>query len=170
MSEIKNIKWTRISVNPSIRHVTPQLWRAQFSKEFALSNFMLFQTASQDVRAPSQRPSKRIAPSQGLAGLLSASVFAAVLAVADQVIDSWSDGHMLLAWVMLWLSIFGGLALLTRPMRRASTASGKKCSNQIQPRPRRTITPQQIRNKGFSIWVFAPCTRLCYNSAPHQFL
>ena len=88
-----------------------------------MSNFMLFQTASQDVRAPSQRPIKRIAPSQGLAGLLSASVFAALLAVADQVIDSWADGHMLLAWVMLWLSIFGGLALLTRPMRRASTAS-----------------------------------------------
>ena len=58
-----------------------------------------------------------------LAGVLSASVFAALLAVADQVIDSWADGHMLLAWVMLWLSIFGGLALLTRPMRRASTAS-----------------------------------------------
>jgi hypothetical protein len=58
-----------------------------------------------------------------LAGLLSASVFAALLAVADQVIDSWADGHMLVAWVMLWLSIFGGLALLTRPMRRASTAS-----------------------------------------------
>ena len=88
-----------------------------------MSNFMLFQTASQDVRAPSQRPIKRIAPSQGLAGLLSASVFAALLAGADQVIDSWADGHMLLAWVMLWLSIFGGLALLTRPMRRASTVS-----------------------------------------------
>ena len=88
-----------------------------------MSNFMLFQTASQYVRAPSQRPIRRIAPSQGLAGLLSASVFAALLAVADQVIDSWADGHMLLAWVMLWLSIFGGLALLTRPMRRASTAS-----------------------------------------------
>jgi hypothetical protein len=94
-----------------------------FSKEFAMSNFMLFQTASQDVRVISQRPSKRVAPSQALAGLLSASVFAALLAVADQVIDSWADGHMLLAWVMLWLSIFGGLALLTRPMRRASTAS-----------------------------------------------
>jgi hypothetical protein len=94
-----------------------------FSKEFAMSNFMLFQTVSQHVRAPSQRPIRRIAPSQGLAGLLSASVFAALLAVADQVIDSWADGHMLLAWVMLWLSIFGGLALLTRPMRRASTAS-----------------------------------------------
>ncbi len=88
-----------------------------------MSNFMLFQTVSQHVRAPSQRPIRRIAPSQGLAGLLSASVFAALLAVADQVIDSWADGHMLLAWVMLWLSIFGGLALLTRPMRRASTAS-----------------------------------------------
>lgn len=88
-----------------------------------MSNFMLFQTASEDVRAMSQRPSKRVAPSQALAGLLSASAFAALLAVADQVIDSWADGHMLLAWVMLWLSIFGGLALLTRPMRRASTAS-----------------------------------------------
>lgn len=88
-----------------------------------MSYFMPFQTASKDVRAASQRPSKRIAPSQTLAGVLSASVFAALLAVADQVIDSWADGHMLLAWVMLWLSIFGGLALLTRPLRRASTAS-----------------------------------------------
>ena len=88
-----------------------------------MSYFMPFQATSQVVRAAPQRPSKRIAPSQALAGVLSASVFAALLAVADQVIDSWADGHMLLAWVMLWLSIFGGLALLTRPMRRASTAS-----------------------------------------------
>jgi hypothetical protein len=94
-----------------------------FSKEFVMSHSTLFQAASQDGQTPSQRPSKRIAPSQALAGLLSASVFAALLTIADQLIDSWADGHMLLAWVMLWLSIFGGLALLTRPMRRASTAS-----------------------------------------------
>jgi hypothetical protein len=87
-----------------------------------MSYFMPFHSAAQEGGTLPSHPGKRIAPSQTLAGLLSASVFAALLAVADQVIDSWSDGHMLLAWVMLWLSIFGGLALLTRPMRRASTA------------------------------------------------
>jgi hypothetical protein len=123
MSEIKKIKLTGISVNPSIHALKRPNSVETISKEFAMSYFMPFQTAAQEVRPLTQHPSKRIAPSQALAGLLSASVFAALLAVADQVIDSWSDGHMLLAWVMLWLSIFGGLALLTRPMRRASTAS-----------------------------------------------
>ena len=48
-----------------------------------MSYFMPFQAASKVVRAAPHRPSKRIAPSQALAGILSASVFAALLAVAD---------------------------------------------------------------------------------------
>jgi hypothetical protein len=62
--------------------------------------------------------------SKTLAGLLLAAALAAVLVVADQVISTWSDGHLLVGWVALWAVAFGVLAFLARPMRRlASLAS-----------------------------------------------
>jgi hypothetical protein len=60
--------------------------------------------------------------SRTLAGMLLAAVLAALLAVADQVIDTWSDGHMLMAWVALWTVAFAALALLAPPLRLAAGA------------------------------------------------
>ncbi len=55
-----------------------------------------------------------------LAGMLLAAAMAALLVTADQVIDSWTDGHMLAAWVALWTVTFAALALLATPLRRLS--------------------------------------------------
>ena len=46
----------------------------------------------------------------------------ALLVVANQVIDTWSEGHLLAAWMVLWLVAFAALALLTSPARRAGVA------------------------------------------------
>ena len=51
-----------------------------------------------------------------LAGLMLAGVMAAMLVVADQVIDNWADGHLLLGWVALWSVVFAGLAFFARPL------------------------------------------------------
>ena len=57
---------------------------------------------------------------KGLASLLLAAVVAALLVAANQVIDTWTDGHLLVAWIGMWIVAFAGLALLARPARQAS--------------------------------------------------
>ncbi len=59
---------------------------------------------------------------RGAASLLLAAVVSALLVVANQVIDTWSEGHLLAAWMVLWLVAFAALALLTSPARRAGVA------------------------------------------------
>ena len=65
---------------------------------------------------------KDIDGSRTLAGMLLAAVMAALLVVADQVIDTWADGHLLAGWVALWTVAFAALALLAPPLRQVSTA------------------------------------------------
>ncbi len=53
------------------------------------------------------------------ATLLLASIVAALMVVANQVIDTWSEGHLLAAWIVMWAVAFAALALLASPARRA---------------------------------------------------
>ena len=89
--------------------------------------YLMHYNAALDVSAaPASATPGATAPAEAsktLAGVLSASVLAALLVVADQLIDSWADGHLLLAWVLLWSAVFTVLALLTQPLRRLSTAA-----------------------------------------------
>ena len=55
--------------------------------------------------------------SRTLAGMLLAASMAALLVVADQVIDTWTDGHLLAGWVALWTVAFAALAFLASPLR-----------------------------------------------------
>lgn len=59
---------------------------------------------------------------RGAASLLLAAIVSALLVVANQVIDTWSEGHLLAAWMVLWLVAFAALALLSAPARRAAAA------------------------------------------------
>jgi hypothetical protein len=54
---------------------------------------------------------------RGAATLLLAAIVSALLVVANQVIDTWSEGHLLVAWIALWTVAFAGLALLAAPAR-----------------------------------------------------
>ncbi|MGZ5180987.1 MAG: hypothetical protein ACXWC2_10940 [Ramlibacter sp.] len=56
---------------------------------------------------------------RGAASLLLAAVVAALLVVANQVIDTWTEGHLLAAWIALWTVGFAALGLLAAPARRA---------------------------------------------------
>ena len=59
----------------------------------------------------------RAAPS-----LLLAAVVSALLVVANQVVDTWTEGHLLAAWIVLWTVAFAALALLAAPARSAVAA------------------------------------------------
>jgi hypothetical protein len=55
--------------------------------------------------------------------MLLAAVLSALLVVADQLIDTWVDGHLLVGWVALWTVAFAALALLAPPLRKMSAAA-----------------------------------------------
>ena len=59
---------------------------------------------------------------RGAASLLLAAVVSALLVVANQVIDTWTDGHLLAAWMVLWVVAFAAMAVFTVPARRAAAA------------------------------------------------
>lgn len=52
------------------------------------------------------------------ASLLLAGLVAALLVVANAVVESWSEDHLLAGWVLMWLIAFVGMALLAAPARR----------------------------------------------------
>lgn len=60
----------------------------------------------------------RFDPTRNGASLLLAALVAALLVVANEMVDTWSDGHLLAGWMLLWLIAFVGMALLAAPVRR----------------------------------------------------
>ncbi len=57
---------------------------------------------------------------RGAASLMLAAVVAALVVVANQVIETWGDGHLLAAWMVLWAVVFMAIAVFAKPARRAS--------------------------------------------------
>ncbi len=55
---------------------------------------------------------------KGLSFMLLAAMAAALVVVADQLIDTWADGHLLAAWVALSLVAFAALALFSALVRK----------------------------------------------------
>jgi len=55
--------------------------------------------------------------SRGAATVLLAAIVAALLVVANQVVDTWTEGHLLAAWIVLWTVAFAALALFAAPAR-----------------------------------------------------
>lgn len=89
------------------------------TRELAMAHFA--ETLSPSIAreaAPAQPKAASLDGSRTLAGMLLAAAMAALLVVADQVIDTWTDGHLLAGWVALWTVAFAALALLTSPLRK----------------------------------------------------
>lgn len=66
---------------------------------------------------------RAFAGSKGLTAMVLAAVVSALLVLADQMIDTWADGHLLAAWVTLWVVAFAALALLAPMVRRLTVGS-----------------------------------------------
>jgi hypothetical protein len=75
---------------------------------------------------------RRFDAARATSSLLLAAIVAALLVVANQVVDTWTEGHLLAAWILLWIVAFAALALLAAPARRTATAlrAGLKDWNQ----------------------------------------
>ena len=59
----------------------------------------------------------RIRSAKGLAGVLVVGGVAAAIVVADQIVTAWADGHLLLAWIVMWAIVFALLALFSDSIR-----------------------------------------------------
>jgi len=55
---------------------------------------------------------------RGLAGLLLAAIVAAMVVVADQLVENWAEGHLLVAWVAMWVVAFCVMALFAGTARQ----------------------------------------------------
>ena len=64
---------------------------------------------------PSYPPSAR-----PLAALLLAAIVSALVVAADGLVDSYADGHLLLAWSILWAVAFAAMALFAGSAREAA--------------------------------------------------
>lgn len=68
---------------------------------------------------------RSIDSTKGLSGMLLAAMVAALVVVANQLIDSWADGHLLVAWIALWVVGFSAIAIFAGAARKvAGTAIG----------------------------------------------
>jgi hypothetical protein len=76
-----------------------------------------------------------------------AAVFASLLVVADQLIDTWAEGHLLAAWVALWAVAFAALAFA------ASRLSG--LATRLAGIIARSVTAAQQRAREEEMWEHA---------------
>lgn len=53
-----------------------------------------------------------------IATILLAAVVSALVVAANQLIDTWADGHLLAAWAALWVVTFTAIALAANPIHR----------------------------------------------------
>ena len=60
---------------------------------------------------------------KGLAAMLLAAMVSSLVVVADQLIDTWADGHLMLAWVSLWVVGFAALGLFAGAARNVAHAT-----------------------------------------------
>lgn len=104
-----------------------------------------------DYAGAVRRPVSAVAPvreggespdSKALAGMLLAAVLAALLVVADQLIDIWVDGHLLAGWVALWTVTFAALAVLAPPLRHWAGATAALIARRVQAAKQRSMEEQ----------------------------
>ncbi|MCX7815842.1 MAG: hypothetical protein N2256_10215 [Tepidimonas ignava] len=78
---------------------------------------------------------RAVAP-RALATLLLAAGVAALAVVTDRLMDTWADGHLLAAWVLMWAVVFLGSVLLASPARRLAQRLGTLLDGWAQARAR----------------------------------
>jgi len=100
-----------------------------------MTRFALNPYLSDDREPSSHRATvNTLANANMLAGMLLAALVAAMLVVADQVITTWVDGHLLAGWVALWTVVFAGMAFLAPALRRLSQALAQSVTAWLQAR------------------------------------
>jgi len=73
---------------------------------------------AEEAVANFKRMGESFSPTQTLATMLLAAVVAAFVLLADQMMDTWVDGHLLAAWVAMWAVAFAAVGLFAGTSKR----------------------------------------------------
>jgi hypothetical protein len=91
----------------------------------------------------------RLDGSRALAAMLLTAVVAAILVVANQLIETITDGHLFAAWIGLWALGFAAMALLMDPVF-AAVASLRKVWGQWRAARRMAAQDAQMWESALS--------------------
>jgi hypothetical protein len=112
MNGIMNIKWNRMGKNPMMPSMVLMVWIAKAYKVESREQKM---NTSIEKSVLGQRAAARVTPatsSNTLAtGMLAAGV-AALVVMADHMIDEWAETHVMAAWLALWVVAVVAIAAL----------------------------------------------------------
>lgn len=56
-----------------------------------------------------------------LSAMLLAAMVSALVVVVDQLMDTWAEGHLMLAWIALWVVGFAAVAVFAGAARKLAT-------------------------------------------------
>lgn len=79
---------------------------------------LVLNSAPHSAATSPPRLRSRFDGTRGLAALMLAAVVSALVVLADQLISSWTDEHLFLGWLALWLVILASTALFAAPARQ----------------------------------------------------
>jgi hypothetical protein len=108
-----NIKLNNISENPMIRFMVLIVCPDKSSKFNSRENKM--NTANLLGQVPASMPTPAAAPATStktLASVMLTAAVAAMVVMADQLIDSWAETHIVAAWLALWAVAAVAIGLL----------------------------------------------------------
>lgn len=60
---------------------------------------------------------------KGLSAMLLAAMVSALVVVADQLIETWADGHLMVIWLALWLTVFAAVAIFADTARKLAVTA-----------------------------------------------
>lgn len=63
------------------------------------------------------RAFSKLGSAAGMVSVLLIAALSALIVVAEQIVSAWTDGHLLAAWIALWLIVFGLLAAFSEAIR-----------------------------------------------------
>ena len=58
---------------------------------------------------------------KSLSAMLLAAMVSALVVVADQLMSTWAEGHLMLAWIALWVVGFAAVAIFAGAARKLAT-------------------------------------------------
>ena len=107
------------SITPCIRHRDEKL-----KKDSIMANYL--RNSHIAPRPGSVLPaSQGFDSTKGLSAMLLAAMVSALVVVADQLMNTWVDGHLMVAWIALWVVGFSAIAVFGGAARKlAGTAVG----------------------------------------------
>ena len=77
------------------------------------------ESAAISARAPRQS----FDSTKGLSAMLLAAMVSSLVVVADQLMDTWADGHLMVAWAALWLVGFSAVAVFAGAARKLAVTA-----------------------------------------------